>query len=432
MTSYPTASIAAALAVTYVAATIAGSVLARGGFPLPSGGRRIGRLDGLRGYLALSVLAHHFIIWLQITRLGSDWSPPTVNFYNNLGAGGVALFFMTTGCVFYPRVLAGFRATSWTATYTTRVFRIIPLILFSVAVITGVIALRTGHGLDNTFPKAAAIWITSWDEPPLLGYADSGRLNAYVLWSLRYEWLFYLFVLPACAFGMDLIRDRAPSWTLPTGLLFVSLALKQYLALGGLSTFLPFFAVGMLAYEFRMREAIRKILDARLVAAPAGVCLAIAMVSAPTPFGPVQIALYGFFFICVACGNDLAGLLRTKGSLVLGECSYGIYLLHGIVLSLLYVDGALAIQGLSTIGLPALLPFIGIAIACITPITYLAIERPAIRTGSAIAKLWFDKRSRTTEPHLEIASIGLQNASFQRAIHAKGAASTLSRRRSEL
>lgn len=43
---------------------------------------------------------------------------------------------MTTGLVFYPRVLAGFFKTSWPATYATRVFRIVPLILFSVIIIT--------------------------------------------------------------------------------------------------------------------------------------------------------------------------------------------------------------------------------------------------------------------------------------------------------
>lgn len=383
---YPIASIVGSILVTFLVATLVGELIARAGFLLPIG-NRVGCIDGLRGYLALSVLAHHFIIWIQISRLGGSWSAPTVNFFNNLGAGGVALFFMTTGFVFYPRVLAGFRATSWTSTYTSRVFRIVPLIIVSVALITGIISLRTGHGFDASFPKAAAEWITSWGEPPLLGYADSGRLNAYVLWSLWHEWLFYLFVLPTCALGMDLIRGRAPSWTIPLGLLLISLVFRRCSWLRGTSQFLPLFAVGMLAFECQLHDALRQVLRGKLFAITALVSLVIGMVSAPTPYNPVQVALYGFFFICIACGNDLIGLLRTNGSLVLGECSYGIYLMHGIFLSLLFWDGASAIRDFSANKIPVLLPFVALGVVCVTAVSFLVIEQPAIRAGSAISNI---------------------------------------------
>jgi peptidoglycan/LPS O-acetylase OafA/YrhL len=402
ISDYPVAPITVGIAVAFFFATLAGTVAARAGFPLRHG-ERIGRLDGLRGYLALSVLAHHFIIWLQITRLGGSWSAPSINFFNNLGVGGVALFFMTTGCVFYPRVIAGFRATSWMATYTARIFRIVPLVIVSVAIITAVIVLRTGHRIDSLFLKAAAVWIACWGEPPLLGYADSGRLNAYVLWSLHYEWLFYLFVLPACAFGMDLIRNRLPSWILPAGLLLISLALKGLLSLGGLTGFLPLFAVGMLGFECQRREAVRRILESRLMSIPALGCLVIGMISTATPYGATLILSCGFFFICVACGNDLAGLLRTRGSLVLGECSYGIYLLHGIVLSLLFVDGKSAIASLSASELPTLLPLVAICVTGITGLTYLLVERPAIRAASVLIKLSSSVRLRTGSSQLDIA-----------------------------
>ncbi|MED6087983.1 hypothetical protein VZ169_14885, partial [Acinetobacter baumannii] len=40
----------------------------------------------------------------------------------------------------------------------------------------------------------------------------------------------------------------------------------------------------------------------------------------------------GFLFISLACDNNLFGLLNARPLQILGEISYSIYLLHGIVL----------------------------------------------------------------------------------------------------
>jgi peptidoglycan/LPS O-acetylase OafA/YrhL len=398
---YPVLAIVIGAVATYLAVTVVGGVIVRAGFLIPSEDRRIGCIDGLRGYLALSVAIHHFIFWLQFTRLGGGWSQLRLNIFSSLGNGAVALFFMITGLVFYPRVLAGFRKTSWLTTYTTRVFRLLPLAVFSVAVVTVIIVFRTGRGLDSAFPVAAAQWITGWSEPPLLGYDDSGRLNFYVLWSLWYEWLFYIFVLPACALGMDIMGDRLPSWTLPAALLLVTLMLRHWV--GGMMTYLPLFATGMLAFELRSRRAIQEFFKAKWVAIPAIAALLTGMATAPTPYSYVQLPFYAFFFIAVASGNNLFGTLRTKGSLLLGECSYGIYLLHGIVLSTLFVEGASVTGSFATNQLPALLPAVGLIVICITSVTYLVIERPAIRAGALLAKRLSDRQLQLNNPQIETA-----------------------------
>lgn len=96
-------------------------------------------------------------------------------------------------------------------------------------------------------------------------------------------------------------------------------------------------------------------------------------------------------------------MLRTRGALALGECSYGIYLLHGIVLTLLFVEGAGLNNVLSTTALPILLPLAGLVIACITPLTYLAIERPAIQVGFRIARRLTGRRVSAVSPQAEVA-----------------------------
>ncbi|MEK8094759.1 acyltransferase [Methylocystis sp. IM3] len=385
MLNYPIVSIAIGATAAYILATLIATLLARMGFPLPPAERRIGCIDGLRGYLALSVLIGHFIRWIQITRLGETWSTPApVHVFNQLGSGAVMLFFMITGLVFYPRILDGYRACSWPKIYISRVFRIIPLVTVSVAAVTLFISIKTGHRPDSSFPKAAAEWILALGEPDLLGYPDSWRLNAGVLWSLWYEWLFYLLLLPASAVAADLVRGRLPSWVLPAVLLLAGLSLQAFhLA----NLFLPFFAMGMLAYECQSREAIVRWLRTPLATMVAAGSLGIVMFF-PTRYGLGAI-LFGIFFACIACGNSMWGLFKTRAALVLGECSFGIYLIHGILLALIFDKVSGLAEPLSIDLLPILLLAPAAAcVALITAISYLLIERPSIHLGSRIANHW--------------------------------------------
>ncbi len=387
LVDYPFWSLIAGAMLAFLVATLAGSLVGRTAFPLPAGDRRIGCIDGLRGYLAISVVVHHFIIWIQDARLGAGWSAPSVHLFNQMGAGAVALFFMATGFVFYPRIVAGFRTCSWPAVYLTRVFRIVPLVGVSVAIITVVIALRTGHALDRSFPAAAAKWLTAWSQPALLGYEDSGRVNAYVLWSLWYEWLFYVFVFPACALAMDLVRGRAPTWVVPVALLTGSLVARGVGFSLPMLTYLPLFALGMIAFECQRQAVLVRVLQTRYATVAAGTALAVGMTGFETPFY-FALPLFGFFFICVACGNSLGGVLRTRASLVLGECSFGIYLLHGILLSVVFVDGHVVTDLLTTSQLAMLLPLVAGLAAILASFTFTTLERPAFRFGGQLAKLW--------------------------------------------
>ncbi len=400
---YPVLLILSMALVSLIAATAVGSLAVRTGFPLPTSDKRIGCVDGLRGYLALAVLVHHFVIWMQVTRFGGEWTAPTINVLNNLGAGGVALFFMTTGLVFYPRILIGFRRTSWIATYVTRAFRILPLIAVSMIIITLIIISRTGSRPHLNYIKDVLEWMTAWKQTPLLDYPDSGRVDAYVLWSLWFEWVFYLLVLPACALAMDVIRNRVPSWVLPIVLLIVSVAARQTHIMRDLPKYLPLFAIGMLGYEAQQRAWLRRMLQTPAAAVFACIALVFGLNAAPTPYGLPQMASLGFFFTAISCGNGFAGILRTRGALALGECSYGIYLLHGILLYLLFIDGYQLIDSVSSDADFLLMPLTAIAVAILTPLTFLLVERPMIRMGSRLARLATGHYVRPSAPQLEVA-----------------------------
>ena len=95
-------------------------------------GRRVATLDGLRGLLALSVFLHHAIVNYQYQRTGV-WTVPPSTFYAMLGQGGVALFFMITGYLFWTKLLLEKGRPRWTQLFIGRAFRIGPLYLLFVA-----------------------------------------------------------------------------------------------------------------------------------------------------------------------------------------------------------------------------------------------------------------------------------------------------------
>jgi peptidoglycan/LPS O-acetylase OafA/YrhL len=282
--------------------------------------------------------------------------------------------------------------------YTSRVFRLLPSIVLSVLLITIVIMLRTGHGLDASYVRPALRWISAQGEPPLLGYEDSGRLNAYVLWSLRIEWIFYLAFLPACALASDLLRRLGlGTWLVPVGLLALSQLDIPAAEAAFDWHFCRAFAIGMLGYECQSHPVLAQRLRSPVAAIAATLLLLLGMMAFATPY-TAGLPFFGFFFVCVACGNDFGGLLSTRGALVLGECSYSIYLLHGLALDILYVDLARLVDRVFASQLALLLPGVAIAVALFTAASFLLVERPAIRLGVLIARRWKSRPILVT-PH---------------------------------
>lgn len=100
-------------------------------------------IDGLRGILAYSVFIHHAAISWRYLSTGS-WEATSSQFYNYLGDGGVALFFMTTSLLFWSKILNSSTGLNWKNLYISRFFRLYPLYLTAACLVFTIVFIDAG------------------------------------------------------------------------------------------------------------------------------------------------------------------------------------------------------------------------------------------------------------------------------------------------
>src|SRR5438045_5961231 len=194
--------------------TLAATPLFRSADAPPSDkGFRVTTIDGLRGFLALSVVFHHGAVYDGFLR-EDLWAVPPSRFYAMIGQVGVAICFMITGYVFWGRMVETQGRPGWVKFYIGRLFRIGPLYLLAIAVMLSIVFAHTGPHL-NVPPMTLAVQVGRW---LLLGLFESWNVNGYphaghalagVTWTLRYEWLFYASLL-LTAFAARSDRTHLP------------------------------------------------------------------------------------------------------------------------------------------------------------------------------------------------------------------------------
>ena len=283
---------------------------------------RENRLDGLRYLLAALVVFHHNEYFYFLSQTGR-WtiSNPTNQF---LGKFGVIIFFIISGYLFYDTARG---RADWFRFYIKRVFRIFPISLLSAACCVFIaiwLGLRAGASLDF---HGILYWFNGGltnTRPYINGNWQTVVIDAGVTWSLQWEWLLY-FSLPLFAlFSRGVWRLE-----LVIAILFGCNTLL-HASQPEAAFFISLFCLGGICREIRNRapHIDKTFLDSMLA------LLLVACVAAgldADPYAPPMLLLYGAFFACVALGADLFGLFTTRGFRRLGDASYSIYLLHGMV-----------------------------------------------------------------------------------------------------
>ena len=371
------------VAATLVA--LATAAIAVRWLPVATRGRNV-PLDGLRGYMAFGVFVYHSVIWYFYLRTGT-WGAPPESVYRPVGDLFVKVFFMITAYLFIGKIIdAKRRPIDWLALFVSRVLRLTPLYAFAVVVLVAMSFALTGWRLQE--PIGALVdHVVEWAVFTMIAAPDINRLPdtwlliAGVTWTLGYEWLFYL-SLPLVAV---LMRRRVPIATV-----LVCTAGVAWLVAVKPDAFVPWsFVAGAIAAavarEPRIADRLRGLGTSAVVV---GAVVVVTMVAAILLQGFGHSKALSFFllfvgFVPVACGNPVLGLLTNRPALLLGEVSYGLYLLHGLLLSFTIevLLGASLVKTFTSAQHWLMVMAIGCVLVVVTCITFRWIERPAMRSA---------------------------------------------------
>jgi peptidoglycan/LPS O-acetylase OafA/YrhL len=289
---------------------------------------RINSIDGLRGILAFAVVVNHFDSTLYTVKF-SKWGTYHV-FDGLLGEVAVSIFFMITGYLFWGKLLASNGKTNWRVLFVNRFFRIAP-VYYAVLIPVLLIVIFSTGAHANVAPSSLFFSVFKW---LFVGMQSMTDINGFqmmrvlgVIWTLRYEWIFYFSLIVTSYF----IRKNIPLSFCIAGLVFGLIHLQYG---HPEKAAIPLFFCGMLCATFK-KMSINVKSSAHLNSFIASLAVVLVFVFFNTATGVVQVLLlFIFFFFITNTDTQLFGLLSLTGAKRISHISYSLYLAH---LSILYV-----------------------------------------------------------------------------------------------
>ena len=353
------------------------------------GGSRYVSIDGLRGYLAFFVVVHHAVVWNSYLKDGV-WKLPESNLYAHFGQTSVSVFFMITGFLFWNKISKeDFLKFDWIRLYSSRVLRLCPLYYFAMAVLFATVFALSGWQLNVSWPNFMS-QLLPWlafaypSAPDVNNIAHTTLIMAGAVWTLKFEWAFYL-SLPFFSLMLKNKWLQRTEWKQVFFLLFLLVMLSP--SMGPENSF---FGGVIASYVVRIKGVTEKVKNSLLYSGIALAALALAIIFFPTARNTTAQILLTVFFSIIAAGNDLFGVLSKRLSVAFGEISYGVYLLHGFFLyfGIHFIFGESYLASASPtvfwLCMTALVPFLII----FSSITFLMIEKPMMnRVGSLSDKV---------------------------------------------
>ena len=339
---------------------------------------RFSTIDGLRGFLALAVFLHHSSIWYYYLR-GAKWVVPPSRLYTHFGETSVVIFFMITGLLFTAKLRnSRDKPIDWLRLYVGRVLRLLPLYSLAMLALLATVYVAT-HGVAAVSARELTTSVIKWMTFTLLGtpdindFSDTVSIVAGVTWSLRYEWLFYL-ALPLLAFC---VRARSSVVAATVSLLATSLLWTR----GFSFVHLWPFAGGVAASYLATSPSFSNFSQRRHASLFTLVLAGLAVSLSPTAYHPATLACLFLAFSLVAAGCSIFGLLRSSYAKSLGDLTYGLYMIHGILLFVCFrfIIGIERASQFTATEHWAAVFVVAMVLVLISKISFRYIEQPVIR-----------------------------------------------------
>ncbi|MDX2361469.1 MAG: acyltransferase [Crocinitomicaceae bacterium] len=341
--------------------------------------KRFESIDGLRGFLAISVFIHHSTIWYKYLHTG-NWAPPDSKFFTQLGQTGIALFFMISSFLFINKLIE-FKGKNydWKSFFIKRFFRLAPLHFFAVSIIIIIVFIESNWTLHTGY-IAFTESIVKWFGFGIIGLDNinnvhTSAINAGVLWTLSYEWLLY-FSLPLIS--IIILKSRPKIFYVILGLSFIIITLQyRSFVFEHILSFLGG-AIAPLLLKYNKKEINFNNLWFSLI-------LLISIISIfqfHSSSNYICKFLITLSFTLIALGNDFFGVLKSTTLKLLGSISYSTYLLHGIIIFVMinYVYGLEETKSLTQAQYCLLIFITSPFIILISFLTYRFIEKPFMKT----------------------------------------------------
>jgi peptidoglycan/LPS O-acetylase OafA/YrhL len=217
---------------------------------------------------------------------------------------------------------------------------------------------------------------------PINDYPLSNQIVAGVVWTLKYEVLFYL-SLPIFAFTLQ-NKKKPISFIISIMLCSVILILNKKFHFFRIWHLFQFVG-GMLAaivVGFEKNEYIKKTVNSKLISMLLISLLIFELFFFQDPYSIIPFILLSLFFVGIALGNNLFGILSYRSIRWLGEISYSTYITHGILL-FVFMERIFAITN-SYQYMMIMLP-ITISLIVLNTITYITIEVPGMSLGKIVS-----------------------------------------------
>lgn len=345
-------------------------------------------LDGLRGYMAFTVFLHHAALYCNLL-VNGHWGVENMNTYAQFGQTSVFIFFMITGFLFFSKLLdARGQTIDWQKYYVARFLRIYPLyfvVLITIIIIIGKLSNWVLHPPFTDRIMELIYWLF-FSQTSLNNYKYAPTITSAVLWSLSREWQFYA-LLPLI--GAIFLHIKASVNVIYVSILLLMLFIIMNTTADKLATIetnSPFL-VGILAAYLARNERIRRIAANKITALFVLPMLVFSYTYYHTIFSFVPYSLIAISFIAIACGNSLFGMLTNYISLILGQISYGIYLIHPVLLFIVYYMSPpiMKMASHSQLSFWIVTSIVGMVLMLICSLTYQFLEKPCIAIGGRIS-----------------------------------------------